>query len=75
MQDEKIHINPSIDIGECVIEIKNIKNELLLSKSNMSILNGSTYWISPGPKKNELPGIIVSIYKNSLLIYEEYIYF
>lgn len=67
MENEKIHINPSVDIGDCLIEIKNLKTELSIYKCNMTILNGLSYWIQPGPNKHELPGIIISIYKNSIL--------
>ena len=75
MNEEKIEINPSVNIGNCVIEIKNIKTELLLSKCEMLMSTGYTYWVTLGQKKNELPGIIASLYKDLILIYEEYIYF
>ena len=75
MNDSTIYVNTNVNVGKCKIIIKNLENDVPIYVGNLEI-NNESYWIAPNSRKEDLKGIIISVYnKNSIIIYEEYITF
>ena len=75
MHENMIYVNTNVNVGKCKIIIKNLENDVPIYVGNLEI-NNESYWIAPSSKKEDLKGIIISVYnKNSIIIYEEYITF
>lgn len=75
MVNNKIYINSCVNIDKCLIQIKDLKTKEKIYECVISIDNINTYWIKIPQQKKDLYGIITTLQKNSIIIYEEYIKF
>ena len=69
--ERKIHFESPIDNSDCDVRIYEISTNFIIWKAKFNFVSGIDYWIRIGPRFDILNGILVKIFKNNSIIYQE----